>query len=135
METVVCASMKRWTPAAMSPASARHSSTMASSMGRGGREGSVLGGQASARPSLPDVARPSSSVAMAEDVDAALAHLYEHWARVNREKFDDLLPRDFSIAFNPLLRRLTGRITYGWKLVELSLDPFSRYGPAARLAT
>lgn len=65
---------------------------------------------------------------MAEDLDAALAHLYEHYARVNRDKFDDLVPRDFTIAFHPLLRRLTGRITYGWKLIELSLYHFREYG-------
>ena len=30
--------------------------------------------------------------------------------------------------FNPLLRRLTGRITYGWKLIEISLWHFRQYG-------
>ncbi len=64
------------------------------------------------------------------DLEAALQHLYGHYARANREKFGDVLPRDFTIAFNPLLRRLTGRITYGWKLIELSLWHFRQYGVA-----
>ncbi|HEY2746516.1 MAG TPA: SprT-like domain-containing protein [Polyangia bacterium] len=64
------------------------------------------------------------------DLDAAVEHLYEHYARVNREKFGDVLPRDFTIVFNSLLRRLTGRITYGWKLIELSLWHFREYGLA-----
>jgi len=68
---------------------------------------------------------------MAEaDVDAVLTHLYAHYARANREKFGDLLPGDFAVVFNPLLRRLTGRITYGWKLIELSLWHFREYGLA-----
>jgi len=62
------------------------------------------------------------------DHDTALAHLYEHYARTNREKFDGLLPADFRIVFNPLLRRLTGRITYGWKLIEISEWHFREYG-------
>jgi predicted SprT family Zn-dependent metalloprotease len=62
------------------------------------------------------------------DVEAALPLLYQHYARINGEKFDDLLPRDYTIAFNPLLRRLTGRITYGWKLIEIALWHFREYG-------
>jgi len=64
------------------------------------------------------------------DVDAALPRLYDHYARTNRDKFDDLLPPDFRIEFNPLLRRLTGRITYGWRLIEISLWHFRQYGLA-----
>jgi predicted SprT family Zn-dependent metalloprotease len=62
------------------------------------------------------------------DVEAALPHLYDHYTSVNREKFDSLLPADYRIEFNPLLRRLTGRITYGWKLIEISLFHFREYG-------
>jgi SprT-like protein len=69
------------------------------------------------------------------DVSAALPYLYEHYERVNREKFDSLLPADFRIEFNPLLRRLTGRITYGWKLIEISLFHFREYGLADALQT
>ena len=69
------------------------------------------------------------------DVEAALPRLYEHYARVNREKFDSLLPADYFIQFNPLLRRLTGRITYGWKLIEISLFHFREYGLPDALQT
>src|SRR5215468_2239047 len=73
---------------------------------------------------------------MAEvNLDVVLRHLYEHYARTNREKFADLLPNDFRIVFNPLLRRLTGRITYGWKLIELSLFHFREYGLPDAVAT
>lgn len=69
------------------------------------------------------------------DVCEALPRLYQHYARVNRDKFDDLLPPDYSIQFNPLLRRLTGRITYGWKLIEISLWHFRQYGFADAVQT
>jgi predicted SprT family Zn-dependent metalloprotease len=62
------------------------------------------------------------------DADAALPLLLEHYRRINREKFDDVLPADYRIEFNPLLRRLTGRITYGWRLIEISLFHFRQYG-------
>ncbi|HEX9101103.1 MAG TPA: SprT-like domain-containing protein [Polyangia bacterium] len=67
---------------------------------------------------------------MADDADVAhaLPRLHEHYARVNCDKFDGVLPPDFEIAFNPLLRRLTGHITYGWKLIEISLWHFRQYG-------
>jgi predicted SprT family Zn-dependent metalloprotease len=69
------------------------------------------------------------------DVEAALPHLYDHYTRANREKFDSLLPADYRIEFNPLLRRLTGRITYGWKLIEISLFHFREYGLADAVQT
>ncbi len=69
------------------------------------------------------------------NVDAALGRLYQHYARTNREKFDALLPPDYAIAFNPLLRRLTGRITYGGKLIEISLWHFRQYGDADAVQT
>lgn len=62
------------------------------------------------------------------DAEAALPRLYDHYVATNRDKFDDVLPRDYRIEFNPLLRRLTGRITYGWKLIEVSLFHFRQYG-------
>lgn len=62
------------------------------------------------------------------DADAALRLFYEHYRRVNRDKFDDVLPANYRIEFNPLLRRLTGRITYGWRLIEISLFHFREYG-------
>jgi predicted SprT family Zn-dependent metalloprotease len=60
--------------------------------------------------------------------EAALRRLYEHYERTNRDKFDGVLPIDYAIEFNPLLRRLTGRITYGWRLIEISLWHFRQYG-------
>ncbi|MDB4969655.1 MAG: hypothetical protein JWN44_5344 [Myxococcales bacterium] len=64
-----------------------------------------------------------------------LARLYEHYRQMNQEKFDSLLPRDYTIQFNPLLRRLTGRITYSWKLIEISEFHYRQYGYADAVAT
>ncbi|HEY1586532.1 MAG TPA: SprT-like domain-containing protein, partial [Polyangia bacterium] len=69
------------------------------------------------------------------DVEAALPFLFEHYASTNREKFDNVLPADYAIEFNPLLRRLTGRITYGWKLIEISLWHFREYGLSDAMQT
>ncbi len=60
--------------------------------------------------------------------DEALAHLRRHYRRANREKFEGLLPDDYRIEWNPLLRRLTGRITYGLRLIEISTYHFRKYG-------
>jgi predicted SprT family Zn-dependent metalloprotease len=66
---------------------------------------------------------------MAEvDAGGALSRLHEHYRRLNHDQFDDALPSDYRIAFNPLLRRLTGRITYGSRLIEISLFHFREYG-------
>jgi predicted SprT family Zn-dependent metalloprotease len=62
------------------------------------------------------------------DVEEALPRLYSHYARINDDKFDGHLPADYRIGFNPLLRRLTGRITYGCRLIEVSLFHFRQYG-------
>ena len=70
-----------------------------------------------------------------DDVAAVLDQLYAHYEVANREKFDSLLPPDYQIQFNPLLRRLTGRITYGWRLIEISLYHFRTYGYADAVAT
>jgi predicted SprT family Zn-dependent metalloprotease len=69
------------------------------------------------------------------DVESALPRLYDHYAVINRDKFDAVLPADYRIEFNPLLRRLTGRITYGWKLIEISLFHFRQYGYADAVQT
>jgi predicted SprT family Zn-dependent metalloprotease len=50
-------------------------------------------------------------------------------------KFDGILPRDFRIVFNPFLRRLTGRITYSQRLIEISRFHFERYGMKDAIAT
>ena len=69
------------------------------------------------------------------DVEAALPALYQHYRRINREKFSSTLPSDYRIEFNPLLRRLTGRITYGWRLIEISTFHFRQYGLADAMQT
>jgi predicted SprT family Zn-dependent metalloprotease len=69
------------------------------------------------------------------DVDAALPRLHDHYATVNRDKFDRVLPETYGIAFNPLLRRLTGRITYGMRLIEVSTFHFREYGYADAVQT
>jgi predicted SprT family Zn-dependent metalloprotease len=60
--------------------------------------------------------------------DDALVALKRHYHITVDEKFAGALPRDFAIAFNPNLRRLTGRITYGARLIEISRWHFARYG-------
>jgi predicted SprT family Zn-dependent metalloprotease len=40
------------------------------------------------------------------------------------------LPAGYAITFNPLLRRLTGRITYSQRLIEISTFHFREYGLA-----
>lgn len=62
------------------------------------------------------------------EVEGALSKLYQHYQTANRLKFESALPRDYRIGFNPLLRRLTGRITYGWRLIEISRFHFLHYG-------
>jgi len=69
------------------------------------------------------------------DEATSLVHLRGHYLKVNQEKFDGILPTDYRIVFNPLLRRLTGRITYGWKLIEVSLYHFREYGYADAVQT
>jgi predicted SprT family Zn-dependent metalloprotease len=62
------------------------------------------------------------------DVAEALPLLREHYDKANREKFDRILPTDYELVFNPLLRRLTGRITYGLRLIEIASFHFREYG-------
>jgi predicted SprT family Zn-dependent metalloprotease len=63
-----------------------------------------------------------------------LAQLTEHFRVVNRAKFDGVLP-EFAIVFNPFLRRLTGRITYSTRLIEISRYHFRQYGFDDAVAT
>jgi predicted SprT family Zn-dependent metalloprotease len=69
------------------------------------------------------------------DLAGVLARLREHYQVVNRAKFDGLLPDDYHIAFNRHLRRLTGRITYGMRLIEISLFHLRQYGIEDAVAT
>lgn len=69
------------------------------------------------------------------DAERALPDLYSHYARANVDKFDGVLPADYGIAFNAHLRRLTGRITYGWRLIEISQFHFRAYGFADAVQT
>jgi predicted SprT family Zn-dependent metalloprotease len=68
------------------------------------------------------------------DADA-LERLRDHYQRVVDEKFESAIPRDFRIVFNPQLRRLTGRITYRARLIEISRWHFLQYGLEDALAT
>ena len=66
---------------------------------------------------------------MAEpDPDWVTEALYAHFDNVNRDKFGGALPDGFSIVFNRRLRRLTGRITYSAKLIEISWFHYQKYG-------
>ncbi len=69
------------------------------------------------------------------DVSTALPLLRDHYDKVTGEKFDRILPADSDIAFNPLLRRLTGRITYSQRLIEISAFHFREYGFADAVQT
>jgi SprT-like protein len=64
-----------------------------------------------------------------------LGELQSHYQRVVESKFDGLIPRDYRIVFNPFLRRLTGRITYGERLIEISRYHFAVYGMKDAVAT
>lgn len=64
-----------------------------------------------------------------------LGELRRHYQRVVTTKFESRIPRDFRIVFNPFLRRLTGRITYGQKLIEISRYHFTKYGMKDAIAT
>jgi SprT-like protein len=64
-----------------------------------------------------------------------LAELRRHYQKVLLTKFDGIIPRDFRIVFNPFLRRLTGRITYGLRLIEISRYHFTKYGMKDAVAT
>src|SRR5205814_4009688 len=68
------------------------------------------------------------------DPDAALALLYAHYRKANRARFDGILP-DYQIALNPHLRRLTGRITYSARLIEISKFHLRHYGLDDAIAT
>ncbi len=64
-----------------------------------------------------------------------VGELYRHYKRVADAKFDGKIPGDYRIVFNPFLRRLTGRITYGQRLIEISTYHFAVYGMKDAVAT
>lgn len=70
-----------------------------------------------------------------DDEAVALDALHEHYRRVAEGKFEGRIPRDFRIRFNPRLRRLTGRITYQERLIEISSFHFRKYGLSDAIAT
>jgi predicted SprT family Zn-dependent metalloprotease len=61
-------------------------------------------------------------------VQDVIESLEDHFRIANHRKFDGILPLNYSIAFNQHLRRLTGRITYGMRLIEISLFHYRQYG-------
>jgi predicted SprT family Zn-dependent metalloprotease len=67
--------------------------------------------------------------------DEAMARLRRHYGRANERKFDGILPADYRIEWNDFLRRLTGRITYGLRLIEISTFHYRSYGLADAIAT
>ena len=69
------------------------------------------------------------------DQQSVLALLSDHYRAVNASKFDGVLPDSYRIELNPYLRRLTGRITYSMRLIEISLYHFRQYGYADAVAT
>jgi predicted SprT family Zn-dependent metalloprotease len=69
------------------------------------------------------------------DLSGVLVRLAEHYVEANRVKFDGILPPDYRITFNPYLRRLTGRITYSMRLIEISLYHYRQYGYLDAVAT
>ena len=69
------------------------------------------------------------------DESAPLEVLRAHYRRVVDVKFEGIIPRDYRIELNPFLRRLTGRITYSQRLIEISRFHCQRYGLDDALAT
>jgi predicted SprT family Zn-dependent metalloprotease len=61
-------------------------------------------------------------------VQHEIERLKLHYRSANRIKFDGILPEGYRIEFNPFLRRLTGRITYGIQLIEISSFHYRQYG-------
>ena len=83
--------------------------------------------------------RPACMSASARRLDVVpldpVAALQSHYARVVDEKFEGRIPRDYRIVFNPHLRRLTGRITYREKLIEIAEFHYLQYGFRDAVAT
>jgi predicted SprT family Zn-dependent metalloprotease len=71
---------------------------------------------------------------MEVDPESALEHLRRHYQSANSAKFDSILPV-YGIALNPHLRRLTGRITYSERLIEISHFHLRHYGLDDAVAT
>ena len=67
--------------------------------------------------------------------DDALRELRTHYLRVARDKFEGRLVLGYRIVFNGNLRRLTGRISYPDRLIEISHYHFLSYGLGDALAT
>ena len=63
------------------------------------------------------------------------AALQAHYQWAVEEKFEGKIPRDYRIVFNPHLRRLTGRITYRERLIEIAEFHYLEYGFRDAVAT
>ncbi len=68
-------------------------------------------------------------------MDDVVERLHAHYHSVNARKFDGVLPVDYRIRLNPYLRRLTGRITYSERLIEISEYHLRHYGFDDAVAT
>jgi len=64
----------------------------------------------------------------ANESEAVLERLHAHYQVANRDKFGGILPADYTIVINPLLRRLTGRIGYRPRVIEISGFHLRAYG-------
>lgn len=65
----------------------------------------------------------------------AMARRRRHYHHANATRFDNLLPASYRIVWYPLLRRLTGRITCGSRLIEIATIHYRRYGYEDAVAT
>jgi predicted SprT family Zn-dependent metalloprotease len=68
-------------------------------------------------------------------MDDVVTRLHRHYRLVNATKFDGILPLDYRIELNPYLRRLTGRITYSQRLIEIAAFHLREYGYADAVRT
>jgi predicted SprT family Zn-dependent metalloprotease len=71
----------------------------------------------------------------APDISGVVGGLLQHYQAANHGKFDGVLPSRYHIELNPYLRRLTGRITYSLRLIEISLYHYRQYGYDDAVAT
>ncbi|HEY7955217.1 MAG: SprT-like domain-containing protein [Polyangia bacterium] len=72
---------------------------------------------------------------MDPELEDTIWRLHARYHDANGAKFDRLLPARYRIQFNAHLRRLTGRITYAERLIEISLFHFRHYGFEDAVAT
>lgn len=85
------------------------------------------------RPFLADLSGRKGDCWLTDE--EALRRLRAHYRWANQARFEGVLPEDYQIRFNPYLRRLTGRITYGQRLIEIATYHYRTYGIEDAFAT